>query len=153
MFVIAKRRHWRILRTGGRRPFSFLGTQRNCPGDATARGDGTCCCGFQRAFPPQRKIRRGLLRCYISRVENDHTVPSVDTLEKMARALEVPMYRLFTDEANVKKPNLPTESIRSWKVNPKQQREVRAFAKCLSRMRVKDRGLLIHIASKTANRA
>ena len=44
------------------------------------------------------KKRTGLLRCYISRVENGHTVPSVDTLEKMARALEVPMYRLFTDE-------------------------------------------------------
>jgi transcriptional regulator with XRE-family HTH domain len=42
--------------------------------------------------------RTGLLRCYISRVENGHTVPNVDALEKMARALEVPMYRLFTDE-------------------------------------------------------
>src|SRR5579859_6723807 len=41
--------------------------------------------------------RTGLLRCYISRVENNHTVPSVDTLEKLARALEVPMYRLFHD--------------------------------------------------------
>src|ERR1700726_3352806 len=41
--------------------------------------------------------RTGLLRCYISRVENGHTVPAIDTLEKMARALEVPMYRLFHD--------------------------------------------------------
>jgi len=41
--------------------------------------------------------RSGLLRCYISRVENGHTVPSVETLERMARALEVPMYRLFHD--------------------------------------------------------
>src|SRR5258707_8787587 len=41
--------------------------------------------------------RSGLLRCYISWVENGHTVPSVETLEKMARALEVPMYRLFHD--------------------------------------------------------
>src|SRR5690348_16961018 len=41
--------------------------------------------------------RTGLLRCYISRVENGHTVPAVETLEKMARALEVPMYRLFHD--------------------------------------------------------
>src|SRR5258708_18958225 len=41
--------------------------------------------------------RCGLLRCYISRVENGHTVPSVETVEKMARALEVPMYRLFHD--------------------------------------------------------
>jgi transcriptional regulator with XRE-family HTH domain len=46
--------------------------------------------------------RTGLLRCYISRVENGHTVPSIDTLEKLARALEIPMYRLFTTEENVK---------------------------------------------------
>jgi transcriptional regulator with XRE-family HTH domain len=39
--------------------------------------------------------RTGLLRCYISRVENGHAVPAVETLEKMARALEVPVYRLF----------------------------------------------------------
>src|ERR1700688_4278062 len=39
--------------------------------------------------------RTGLLRCYISRVENGHTVPAIETLEKMARALEVPMYRFF----------------------------------------------------------
>jgi len=36
--------------------------------------------------------RTGLLRCYISRVENGHTVPAVDTLEKLAAALEVPLY-------------------------------------------------------------
>ena len=41
--------------------------------------------------------RTGLLRCYVSRVENGHTVPAVETLEKMARALEVSMYRLFHD--------------------------------------------------------
>jgi len=39
--------------------------------------------------------RTGLLRCYISRTENGHTVPAVETLEKMARALEVPLYQLF----------------------------------------------------------
>ncbi len=39
--------------------------------------------------------RTGLLRCYISRVENGHTVPSVETLEKLARALEIPLYKLF----------------------------------------------------------
>ncbi len=41
--------------------------------------------------------RTGLLRCYISRVENGHTVPAIETLEKMARALEVPLYQLFYD--------------------------------------------------------
>lgn len=41
--------------------------------------------------------RTGLLWCYISRVENGHTVPAIDTLENIARALEVPLYRLFYD--------------------------------------------------------
>ena len=39
--------------------------------------------------------RTGLLRCYISRVENGHTVPSLETLERLAAALEIPLYHLF----------------------------------------------------------
>jgi transcriptional regulator with XRE-family HTH domain len=39
--------------------------------------------------------RTGLVRCYISRVENEHTVPAVATLERLARAFDVPMYQLF----------------------------------------------------------
>src|SRR3984885_13167414 len=49
--------------------------------------------------------RTGLLRCYISRIENGHTVPAIDTLEKLARGLEVPMYLLFYD--GDKPPELP----------------------------------------------
>jgi transcriptional regulator with XRE-family HTH domain len=41
--------------------------------------------------------RTGMLRCYISRVENGHTVPSLETLEKFAGALDVPLYQLFYD--------------------------------------------------------
>ena len=52
--------------------------------------------------------RTGLLRCYISRVENGHTVPAIETLEKMARAMEVPLYQLFYDgEEPPKTPALP----------------------------------------------
>ena len=96
--------------------------------------------------------RTGLLRCYISRVENGHTVPSVDTLEKMARALEVPMYRLFTDDAHVKKPSIPISKIETAR-NEKQEAKLRPFAKALSRMNDKDQRLLLHMASKMANRA
>ena len=41
--------------------------------------------------------RTGLLRCYISRVENGHTVPAIETLEKMARALDMQLYQLLYD--------------------------------------------------------
>ena len=40
----------------------------------------------------QVERRTGLLRCYISRVENGHTVPSIDTIEKLAQALEIPLF-------------------------------------------------------------
>ena len=50
--------------------------------------------------------RTGLFRCYTSRVEHGHTVPSIETLEKYAHALEIPLYRLFTDEDLVKMPKL-----------------------------------------------
>jgi transcriptional regulator with XRE-family HTH domain len=51
--------------------------------------------------------RTGLLRCYISRVENGHTVPAIETLEKLARAMEVPMYQLFYDGEKPPAPNIP----------------------------------------------
>ena len=51
--------------------------------------------------------RTGVLRTYLSRVENGHTVPSVETLEKFARALEIPMYQFFYEsEEPPKLPNL-----------------------------------------------
>jgi transcriptional regulator with XRE-family HTH domain len=97
--------------------------------------------------------RTGLLRCYISRVENGHTVPSVETLEKMARALEIPLYRFFTDDAHVKVPDIPTQSRKGRAVNPKDERELRSFAKLFSRMDDKNRGLVFHMASKMAKRS
>jgi transcriptional regulator with XRE-family HTH domain len=42
--------------------------------------------------------RTGLLRCYLSRVENGHTVPSLDTLAKIASALELPLAQLFAED-------------------------------------------------------
>ena len=42
----------------------------------------------------------GLLRCYISRVENGHTVPSLETLERFAGALGVPLYQLFCENGH-----------------------------------------------------
>jgi transcriptional regulator with XRE-family HTH domain len=96
--------------------------------------------------------RTGLLRCYISRVENGHTVPSVDTLEKMARALEVPMYRLFTDEDRIEKPKISFSKVESAH-NTKQDTKLRPFLKALSRLTDNDQRLLLHMASKMANRA
>ncbi|HEY0163394.1 MAG TPA: helix-turn-helix transcriptional regulator [Edaphobacter sp.] len=42
--------------------------------------------------------KTGLLRCYLSRVENGHTVPSLETLQKIARALDLQLAEFFADE-------------------------------------------------------
>jgi len=43
--------------------------------------------------------RTGLLRCYLSRVENGHTVPSLETLQKIAYALDLQLAQFFSDQA------------------------------------------------------
>jgi transcriptional regulator with XRE-family HTH domain len=97
--------------------------------------------------------RTGLLRCYTSRVENGHTVPSVDTQEKYARVLEIPLYRLFTDGQPVKKLNLPESSDdRAWGSRGKERGELQQFAKALSKMGDRDRNILLVMAQKMAQR-
>jgi len=66
-----------------------------------------------RAFRLQRGMsqgdiekRTGLLRCYLSRVENGHTVPSLDTLAKIASALDLPLSQFFSDEVVREVPGL-----------------------------------------------
>ena len=44
--------------------------------------------------------RTGLFRCYISRVEDGHAVPAVETLERFARVLEVPVYQILHEDQN-----------------------------------------------------
>ena len=97
--------------------------------------------------------RTGLLRCYLSRVENGHTVPAIDTLEKMAQALGLPMYRLFINDAAVHKPNIPSQKNPSRAVNKEHARYLRALTKLFSRISEKNRVLLLHMASKMANSA
>ncbi len=43
--------------------------------------------------------RTGLLRCYLSRVENGHTIPSLDTLAKIADALDMPLAQFFAEDS------------------------------------------------------
>jgi transcriptional regulator with XRE-family HTH domain len=96
--------------------------------------------------------RTGLLRCYISRVENGHTVPAVETLEKFARALEVPLYQLFYDgDEPPKMPNLPkrrTAGALVWGDSGKDARTLMKFRQLLSRANEDDRRLLLFMAKK-----
>jgi transcriptional regulator with XRE-family HTH domain len=100
--------------------------------------------------------RTGLLRCYISRVENGHTVPAVETLEKFARALEIPMYQLFYEgEEPPKLANLPKRKTADdivWGSKGKDARLVAKFCQLFSHMGKDDLGLVLFMAQKMARR-
>ena len=100
--------------------------------------------------------RTGLLRCYVSRVENGHTVPAVETIEKFARALEVPMYQLFYDGNKPPElPNLPkrrTADDIAWGNTGKDARYLAKFRRLLGRTAERDRKLLFSMAQKIANK-
>jgi|SRR5579863_847465 transcriptional regulator with XRE-family HTH domain len=99
--------------------------------------------------------RTGLLRCYISRVENGHTIPAIETLEKMARALEIPLYQLFYDGDEV--PKAPAVLKRkagsdlAWGSSGKEARFLDKFRRLLKKTDESDRKLLLFMAQKMAN--
>src|SRR5258705_7374642 len=93
--------------------------------------------------------RTGLLRCYISRVENGHTVPSVSTLERMARALEVPMYRLFHDgEAPTTLRKLKPPKDDEFGSRGAQADYLSKLRRLLAKMEPDDQNLLLHMAQR-----
>ncbi|SRR6266849_5052378 len=116
-----------------------------------------------RALREEKKLsqgaiekRTGLLRCYISRVENGHTVPAIETLEKMARALEVPMYQLFYEgEEPPKLPNLlnrkSSDDI-AWGSTGKDARFLNKLRRSLGKATVQDRKIILLMAQKMALR-
>lgn len=88
--------------------------------------------------------RTGLLRCYLSRVENGHTIPSLDTLAKIATAMEVPLGQFFADHhSNGGPKNLP----------PLTEDEVRFLSQIRrysSNLNDSDRKLVIAMVKKMA---
>jgi transcriptional regulator with XRE-family HTH domain len=99
--------------------------------------------------------RTGLLRCYISRVENGHTVPAIETLDKMARALELPLYHLMYDGNEV--PEAPPaiasnrDKLKTWGVRGSDARYFQKLRRLLAKMNSDDRKLLLYTVQKMAH--
>jgi transcriptional regulator with XRE-family HTH domain len=98
--------------------------------------------------------RTGLLRCYISRVENGHTVPAIETLEKMARALEVPLYKLFYDgKAPAKAPAVfdrKTSDEGLWGSSGKDAKFLNQLRRLMGKATEEDRRLILYTLQKMA---
>ncbi len=88
--------------------------------------------------------RTGLIRHYVSRVENGHTVPALETLERFARALEVPVYALFYEEEQTKLPSRKSSEY------GKDARDLEQLRHALARMPKYRRQLLMSLAQQMA---
>jgi transcriptional regulator with XRE-family HTH domain len=97
----------------------------------------------------------GLLRCYVSRVENGHTVPNVETLEKWARALDMPLYKVMYEGDEPPKPRkLVGEGDKGlWGRAKKEASELSQLQRHLAKMDPKQRTLLLGLAARLARHA
>lgn len=100
--------------------------------------------------------RTGLVRCYLSRVENGHTVPSVETLEKIARAYDMPTYQLFVGLEEKSGPSLEATLSKSegnlFGRKLRERRYLMRLARLLGEMNPSDRDLLLSLTEEMARR-
>ena len=87
--------------------------------------------------------RTGLLRCYLSRVENGHTVPSLDTLKKIAAALGLPMGQFFADDPVQK-------DLAAMALSPDEIRFLSEVQRYSANLSESDRKLLLAMVKKFA---
>ena len=87
--------------------------------------------------------RTGLLRCYLSRVENGHTVPSLDTLTKIASALELPLSQFFAETD-------PSRDVEAQKLSDEEMRFLTQIRRYSSNLNDSDRRLLLAMVKKFA---
>lgn len=90
--------------------------------------------------------RTGLLRCYLSRVENGHTVPSLDTLAKIAHALDMQLSQFFAEEGVAKE-------MSGLNLNEEEIRFLTQIQRYSSQLGEGDRRLLLAMVKKFASTA
>jgi transcriptional regulator with XRE-family HTH domain len=95
-----------------------------------------------------------LLQCYVSRVERGRTIPNVETLEKFANVLGIPLYRLFTDGESIRMPKLLSTNSESAR-QPRRGKlfdDLHLFGRAFRRMDRRRQILLMGLARKMARR-
>jgi transcriptional regulator with XRE-family HTH domain len=95
--------------------------------------------------------RTGLLRCYISRVENGHTVPAIETLEKVARALEMPLYAVLYGGDKPPQERIHRDS-KEWGNSGKDARYLHKLCGLLAKMNHADRELFMDFVQNMAKK-
>ncbi|HWE85157.1 MAG TPA: helix-turn-helix transcriptional regulator [Terracidiphilus sp.] len=87
--------------------------------------------------------KTGLLRCYLSRVENGHTIPSLDTLSKIALALDVPISQFFAEDGG-------NRQLHAQKLSDDELKFLTQIRRYSTNLNDSDRKLLLAMARKFA---
>jgi transcriptional regulator with XRE-family HTH domain len=90
--------------------------------------------------------KTGLLRCYLSRVENGHTMPSLDTLAKIAEALDLPISQFFAEDAL-------SRQLNSQKLSDEELKFLTQIRRYSANLNDSDRKLLLAMVKKFATTA
>ena len=106
-----------------------------------------------RAFRLQKGLsqgdiekKTGLLRCYLSRVENGHTIPSLDTLSKIALALDLPIAQFFSEDS-------VGRQLNTQRLSDDELRFLTQIRRYSTNLNESDRKLLLAMVKKFANTA
>ena len=113
-----------------------------------------------RALREEKKLsqgdiekRTGLLRCYLSRVENGHTVPALETLEKIVHAVETPLYQFFYNGEEPSPPvKLATSDEELWGSSGRDSRNLNKLRRSLGKMTAENRKLIFIMTKELARR-
>lgn len=97
----------------------------------------------------------GLVQPYVSRVENGHTIPGVETLEKWASALKIPLYQILYDGEEPPKPLKLSgnHSSELWGNSGRQMHDLKRLRQYLAKMNEGERELLMSLAGRMATRS
>lgn len=93
--------------------------------------------------------RTGMLRCYTSRVENGHTVPSIVTLAKFAHALDVPLYQIFYD-GDEHPTRIKGLSLGEKAMSATERREIESLGRKFTKLKERDKSLVRLMIAKLA---
>lgn len=97
----------------------------------------------------------GLVRPYISRVENGHIVPNIDTLQKCAAALGMQLYQvLYEGEEPPKPPKAQSKAEeKMWGNSGREARQLDRLRRLFAKMDEADRNALVAFAAQMARRS
>lgn len=94
--------------------------------------------------------KTGLLRCYLSRCENGHTIPSIETLDKWTKAMDINLSQLFAENGEAATPIAALKNGHAPKLNKAAANGLHRIQSAFAKMDDRDIAIVVGLAQKLA---